>query len=48
MTKNDLHHLRPGVFIKESLEFNQGYPKWKVWLYMPVAYLKTIYHMIKG
>lgn len=37
-------HLRPDVFVKESLDFMQGYPKWKVWLYMPVAYCKMVYY----
>lgn len=46
MKKKDLYYLRPDIFIKESLSFMQGYPKWKVWLYMPIAYIKICYYAI--
>lgn len=46
MNRNDLYHLRPDVFVRESLSFMQGYKRWKVWLYMPIAYIKCIYYAI--
>lgn len=39
-------HLNPIVFVKESLDFMQGYPKVKVWLYMPIAYIKYCYYYL--
>lgn len=39
-------HLRPDVFIKESLAFMKGFPKWQVWLYMPVAYIKYLFYSL--
>lgn len=48
MNKNDLYYLRPDVFVNKSLAFMQGYPKWKVVLYMPIAYLKVVYYTLTG
>ncbi len=46
MRRTKWYHLRPDVFIKDSLYFMEGYPKWRVWLYMPIAYIKSCYHTI--
>lgn len=47
MKKIDWYHLRPDVFVKESLDFMEGYwPKWKIWLYMPIAYIKVCYYTV--
>ncbi len=46
--RNRYYHIRPDVFIKESLSLMQGYPKLKVWLYMPIAYIKIVWLTIKN
>ena len=33
-----LKMLNPVLFVKDSLEYMQGYPKWYVWLKMPKVY----------
>lgn len=43
---NKYHHLKPGVFVKDSLAFMQGYSRFRVWLYMPVAYIRICYYTI--
>jgi hypothetical protein len=42
-----LKHLNPIFFAKQTLSFMQGYPKIKIWAFIPIAYVKYIYYFLK-
>jgi hypothetical protein len=43
-----LKHFNPIWFIRQSFSYMEGTAKWKIILFMPIAYVRYCYYMIKG